>query len=75
MPALNEEQVQEARSEMIRDGVPVRFLLDGRNLDIITGDLQPKGTNVIHQIVYWNFSRETSKKIAAWLGCTVIFSE
>jgi hypothetical protein len=74
-PHLTEAQIAAVREEVIREGVPVRFLHDGQNLNIVTGELLPRGTNVLHQMVYWGFPRSTSKKIAKWLGVKAVFSE
>lgn len=77
MPKLTEVQKEEVLKELVPEskGVPVRFQLDGRTMDIITGELQPKSINVIYQNFYWRFSRETSLKIAKWLGVEAIFSK
>lgn len=74
-PKLTPEQIEEIKKETIQKGIPVRFLFNGRNLNITNGKLLPKGINVFYQVVYWNFTKETSKKIANWLGCKAIFSE
>lgn len=76
MPSpLTPEQIAEIRAEMVPQGIPVRFQQAGRTLDISTGHLQPKGINVIHQIHYWKFTKETSLKIAQWLGAKAVFAE
>ena len=75
---LTAEQIEEITAEMVPSllGTPVRFLIDGQNIaSLSTGDLSPKGINVMHQMVYWNFTRETSNKIAGWLGAKAVFSE
>lgn len=72
---LTEEQIKEVQNEQVQDGVPVRFQINGQTLNIVTGDLQTRGINVMYQIVYWNFTKETSQKIANWLGAKAIFSE
>jgi len=73
-PRLTEEQVSEAQGEMVKNGVPVRFMFGGRALNIETGELSSKGANIMHQTVYWGFPRETSRKIAEWLGAKAVFS-
>ena len=73
-PRLTEEQVSEAQAETVRNGVPVRFMLGGRALNIETGELSPKGAGIMHQTVYWGFPRETARKIAEWLGVEAVFS-
>lgn len=74
-PRLNQEQIDELRTELVNDGVPVRFLYNGQALDIISGELSPKGSNVMHHPVYWKFTMDTAKKIAGWLGVKAVFSE
>lgn len=66
--ALSPEQIAEIRDELVPNGTPVRFQIGGQTLDICTGRLQRKGINVIHQIHYWKFSKNTSEKISQWLG-------
>jgi carbohydrate-binding DOMON domain-containing protein len=75
MPKLTKEQVREVKAEMVRQGVPVRFMYNGQCLIITTGELMEKYINVIHQQFYWNFTKETSKKIAKWLGVKAIFDK
>ncbi len=76
---LTDEQKAEIRNEMLPAMDPrirvVRFLVDGCNLQIGTGYLSPRGVNVLHQTCYWNFSEETSRKIAEWLGAKAVFSD
>jgi hypothetical protein len=72
---LTPEQIEEVKREMIPNGVPVRFLINGCATNIVTGEQSPKGTNVIHHVVYWAFTRETAKKIADWIGAKPVFSD
>ena len=72
---LSAEQIERYKKLQIPNGTPCRFMSSGRCLNIVTGELQPRGINVMHQRVYWNFSLETAKEIAATLGCRVIFSK
>ena len=72
-PKLTPEQLAEIKKEMIKTGHPVRFLYNGQALDITTGNLASKGSNVMYHPVYWNFTKETSKKIANWLGVKPAF--
>lgn len=75
MPKLNQDQINEIKSELTNEGnVPVRFMYRGQSLQITTGELCPKGINIMNQIVYWNFTKETAKKIANWLDCKAVFS-
>lgn len=70
---LTDAQVAEIKAEMVALGTPVRFQRHGCTMDIITGHCQPLGINVIHQIAYWRFTKETSKKIAKWLNVKAVF--
>ncbi len=72
---LTPEQVIIVKKQMVQNGVPVRFQINGQTMNISTGELQPKGINIINQLVYWNFSKDTSKQIAEWLYCKAVFSE
>jgi hypothetical protein len=73
--ALTPEQVTQLRAELVKGGVPVRFLTEGRCLNVVTGDLAARGTNVMYHTVYWNFTRETALQIAKWTGTKAVFSE
>ena len=79
MPKLNKEQIEEIKKELVsmEEAETVRFLYHGQNLNIITGDLQPKGLNILYQIVYWHFKKETIEKILKYLGndVKVIYSK
>lgn len=74
-PKLTSDQIAEIKGEMVKSGVPVRFMKGGGSLNIETGHVSPRGVNVIHQIVYWNFTKETAKKIADWLGARASFDK
>lgn len=74
-PKLTKEQIGEIKDEITPCGRPVRFMFQGRSLNIVTGELCKKGINIMYQIVYWNFEEETSKKIASWLGVKAVFSD
>lgn len=75
--AFTPEEIEAIKAEMVPydQATVVRFLHNGQNLTIQTGRLMAKGINVIHQTVYWNFTRETAKRIAAALKVTAVFSE
>jgi hypothetical protein len=75
MPKLSKSQIDEVKAEQVPNGVPVRFMHNGCSLIITTGETTSKGCNVMYQQVYWNFTKETSKKIAKWLGVKAVFSE
>jgi hypothetical protein len=71
---MTPEQIAEVKQEMVKDGTPVRFQIDGRTVaNLTTLDLHTKGINVIHQTVYWNFTKETAQKIAGWIGAKAVF--
>jgi len=70
-PKLSGEQIQRFKSQMVDSATPVRFLYRGQCLDIVTGDLQAKGINVIYQRHYWNFTAATAREIAKALGTDV----
>lgn len=72
---LTTEQKAEVKKEMVMQGVPVRFMHEGSCVIINTGHKMKKGINVMHQQVYWNFSKKTSLKIAKWLRVKAVFSE
>jgi len=73
-PKLDKDQLAEVKGEMVQNGVPVRFMRNGASLDIVTGETVKKGANVMHQIVYWSFTKATANKIAKWLGVKAAFS-
>ncbi len=68
-------EIEEIKAEFVLVGVPVRFLHNGRNLNIVTGELMPKGVNVLYQTVYWRLTRETANKIATRRGVRAVFGE
>lgn len=70
-PQLTAEQVALLKTKLVPNGVPCRFSVKGRNLNIVTGYLAPANINVLYMTVYWGFDRETAKQIAQWLDCTV----
>lgn len=74
---LTDAEIEEITKEMVpfTEGVPVRFMHEGRNFNVTTGHLQKKGINVIHQTFYWRFTRETAKKIAELTGTKADFSK
>lgn len=71
---LTKEQIAEVKQELVSKGVPVRFLRGGRAVLIESGQEASKGMNVIYQPVYWNFTKETAKKIGEWLGARAVFA-
>jgi Flp pilus assembly protein TadG len=75
MKPLTQEQIDQIRPKLIKDGIPVRFQENGQTCNIETGAKQPKGINVMYQLVYWNFTKEVAKEIAKLTGTKLIFSE
>lgn len=74
---LTDEQIIEVSKEMVTyaETKPVRFLMNGQCLNIVTGDLASRGSNVMYHTVYWKFTKETVAKICNWLGCKAVWSE
>lgn len=71
---LTDKQLAQVEAEMIVDGMTVRFLRNGRALNIETGESSPGYVEPRKQKFYYNFSRETAQKIAKWLGARAVFS-
>tara|TARA_R100000700_G_C3090531_1_gene92101 strand:- start:15 stop:236 length:222 start_codon:yes stop_codon:yes gene_type:complete len=71
---LTQEQIQHFATRLTRNGTPVRFMIDGCSVNIETGARTPKGSNVMSQIVYWSFDRETAREIAKTIGARAVFS-
>ena len=72
---LTPDQSKEVQGELVKKGVPVRFLIGGQAIDIVSGKAASKGSNIMYHPVYWNFTKETAKKIAKWLGAKAVFSD
>jgi len=72
---LTRAQIEEVKAEQVSNGVPVRFMRGGEAINIVTGEGSGKGVNIMHQRVYWNFTKETSQKIARLLGARAVFSK
>lgn len=74
---LTKSEIDEIKKGMVQtnETKPVRFLADGCNFNICTGETMRKGTNVLYQMVYWNFSRTTANRIADLTGTTAVFSD
>ncbi len=72
---LTEKQIKAVQAEMKpwRDATPVRFLKDGQAVKLETGEMASKGSNVMYHPVYWNFTRQTARKIAVWTGTNAVF--
>lgn len=75
MTPLTKKQILHFAKRLTREGTPVRFQEGGQTVNIVTGEKQPKGINVIHQLTYWNFDRETAREIAKATGTKAVFSK
>lgn len=74
-PTLTDSQIEKYKGMMVSKGIPVRFLHNGQALDIISGELFSKGSNVIYHPMYWKFTKETAQEIADELGVKAVFSD
>ena len=76
MTKLTTDQIETIKSRMVPmgEGVPVRFLEGGRAVYISTGEKCRKGSNVIYHPVYWTFTKELAKEIAAITGTKPVWS-
>ena len=53
---------------------PCRFKLKGKGtVNLITGTISPIGTNIIHQMVYWNFTKEKAQAIVQYLNISGLY--
>ena len=75
-PKLTSEQIEHCmRGGLTPDGIPCRFLYNGQAMNITSGALASKGSNIMYHPVYWNFTKEVAQEIADTLGVKVVFSE
>lgn len=76
MTKLTEEQIESIKARMVPmgAGVPVRFLDGGCAVNISTGEKCSKGSNVIYHPVYWTFTRELAKEVAAMTETKPVWS-
>jgi hypothetical protein len=72
---LTQAQKAEVKLETVKNGKPVRFMRLGCSLNINTGETTRPNCNIIHQYVYWNFTKETANKIAGWLNVKLVFDK
>jgi len=70
---LSKQQVIEVKKELIENGTPCKFFINKQNIEIVNGNVLPKGINTIYQYHYYSFTKKTAKKIASWLGAKVYF--
>jgi len=74
-PKLSPQQIIKYQDRLRPHGDPeiriCRFLYHGRALNIQTGELASKGSNVIYHRHYWNWNTETALEIARDLGIAV----
>ena len=45
-----------------------RFMHNGGSFDILNGESTRRGTNVIHQFVYWDLTRAQAQRVAELTG-------
>ena len=71
-PKLTPQQVAKYRDRMRENGDRqiriCRFLYRGQALNIQTGDLSSRGSNVLYHRHYWRWDKETALAIAKDLG-------
>lgn len=77
MTPLTQEQIDVIKPKLVKssEGIPVRFQENGQTCNVETGKKQTKGINVIHQLVYWNFTKEVALEVAKLTGTKAVFSE
>ena len=79
---LTQEQVSEIKKDIEQEAIenpnrkcrPCRFLISGQAVNIQTGELSSKGSNVIYHPVYWGFSKTNANKVGKMLGARVAWS-
>lgn len=71
--ALTTDEITTIQAMPRARGTASRFTADGRGFNPITGASAARGTNVIHQTVYWDLSREAAQTIAALTGARLTF--
>lgn len=55
--------------------LPCRFLKAGQAVDLLSGDMASKGSNVMYHPVYWNMTPKIAATVAGWTDTKVVFSE
>ena len=72
---LTEVQLEKIARAMVpaKEATPVRFLKNGQAVNLETGEMAAKGTNVMYHVVYWNFTRALARKIAVWTDTRAVF--
>ena len=71
MKILTLGQVNRYLGRQVVTGTPVRFMNNKKSYNIITG--KEYGGNVINQLVYWHFDKNTAKEIAQLTNTKAIF--
>jgi len=76
---LNEEQLARLPQDVDSSRPPVRFLIDGRCVNICTMHAHKKGTNIMYHTVYWDRPWAFVKRVVDFLkennpGCKVTFT-
>lgn len=65
------ERFDAARGKDVPRYAHVRFIIDGRAAELETGYLTPRGTNVIHQPVYWDWPVDIARDVARATGARI----
>jgi hypothetical protein len=52
-----------------------RFLHQGQCLNVSTGEMHSKGSNIMYHTIYWNVSAPVAKELAKELGLNIWFGE
>jgi len=65
---LTDEQIAilkeaHARGKAEARNSATRIFINGQNYNASTGEVLPKGINVMYQMVYWDFTRDTAKML------------
>ena len=64
---LNEKQLKELPQNIDRKRRPVRFLCNGQAVNICTGILSSKHSNVIYHPIYWDRPKTFIKEVLKFL--------
>ena len=64
---LNEVQLEQLSQEWDETNKPVRFLADGRCVNIVTGHAMPKGSKIINHYVYWDRPKDWIDMVLGFL--------
>jgi hypothetical protein len=74
--ALDEKEIDYFAGRMIPNCTPVRFMHDRKSVNIEHGEyVSIPGTNIIHQMVYWNIPKDEARQIAKLTGTRADFDK